>query len=98
MAIMGRRGATLWPGWKVVETRDFRLIKGVEMKDASRTLQVVIQPPPYGSSEGFEVTATIRSDSAAAAALRPLPRRASGSSSRCRASSHAARRAHERDS
>jgi acyl transferase domain-containing protein/NAD(P)H-dependent flavin oxidoreductase YrpB (nitropropane dioxygenase family)/NADP-dependent 3-hydroxy acid dehydrogenase YdfG len=62
MAIMGDAARTLWPGWKVVETRDFRLIKGVEMKDAERTLQVVIQPPPYGSSEGFEVTATIRSD------------------------------------
>jgi len=62
MAIMGDAARTLWPGWKVVETRDFRLIKGVEMKEAARTLQVVIQPPPYGSSEGFEVTATIRSE------------------------------------
>lgn len=62
MAIMGDAARTLWPGWKVVETRDFRLIKGVEMNEAARTLQVVIQPPPYGSSEGFEVTATIRSE------------------------------------
>jgi len=62
MAIMGDAARTLWPGWKVVEARDFRLIKGVEMKDASRTLQVLIQPPPYGSSEGFEVTASIRSE------------------------------------
>jgi len=62
MAMMGDAARTLWPGWKVVETRDFRLIKGVEMKDAARTVQVAIQPPPYGSSEGFEVTATIRSE------------------------------------
>jgi acyl transferase domain-containing protein/NAD(P)H-dependent flavin oxidoreductase YrpB (nitropropane dioxygenase family)/NADP-dependent 3-hydroxy acid dehydrogenase YdfG len=62
MAIMGDAARALWPGWKVVETRDFRLIKGVEMKDPTRTLQVMIQPPPYGSSEGFEVTAALRSD------------------------------------
>ena len=69
MAIMGDAARTLWPGWKVVETRDFRLIKGVEMKEAARTLQVVIQPPPYGSSEGFEVTATIRSEPGAGRSL-----------------------------
>ena len=62
MAMMGDAVRTLWPGWKVVETRDFRLIKGVDMKDADRTLHVVIQPPPYGCSEGFDVAATIRSD------------------------------------
>ena len=69
MAIMGDAARTLWPGWKVVETRDFRLIKGVEMKDVARTLQVVIQPPPYGSSEGFDVTATIRSELGAGRSL-----------------------------
>ncbi len=62
MELMAESARSLWPGWKVVEMRDFRLIKGVEMKDGSRLLQVLIQPPPYGSSEGFEVTATIRSD------------------------------------
>jgi len=62
LSIMGDAARTLWPGWKVLECRDFRLIKGVEMKEASRTLQVLIQPPPYGSSEGFEVVTTIRSD------------------------------------
>ena len=62
MTIMGDAARTLWPGWKVVETRDFRLIKGVEMKAAERVLEVVVQPPPYGSSEGFEVTAIIRSE------------------------------------
>jgi len=69
MAIMGDAARTLWPGWKVVEARDFQLIKGVEMKDPSRTLQVLIQPPPYGSSEGFEVTATIRTDLGAGRAI-----------------------------
>ncbi len=62
MEMMADAARSLWPGWKVVETRDFRLVKGVEMKDAVRVLQVAIQPPPYGSSEGFEVAAAIRSD------------------------------------
>ena len=39
------------------------------MKEAARTLQVVIQPPPYGSSEGFEVSAAIRSDLGAGRSL-----------------------------
>jgi hypothetical protein len=69
MAIIGDAARTLWPGWKVVETRDFRLIKGIEMKEVTRTLQVVIQRPPYGSSEGFEVTAMIRSDLGAGRSL-----------------------------
>ena len=69
MALMGDAARSLWPGWKVVEVRDFRLVKGVEMKEAARTLQVVIQPPPYGSSEGFEVTATIRSEPGAGRSL-----------------------------
>ena len=66
MALMGDAARTLWPGWKVVETRDFRLIKGVEMKEAARALQVVIQPPPYGSSEGFEVNGDASAPSSAA--------------------------------
>ena len=69
MAIMGDAARALWPGWKIVQTRDFRLIKGVEMKDVARTLEVLIQPPPYGSGEGFEVTATIRSDLGAGRSL-----------------------------
>lgn len=60
--LVGDAIRSLWPGWKVVETRDFRLIKGVELKDGPRTLQVAIQPPTYGSSEGFEVGAAVRSD------------------------------------
>ena len=34
LEIMADAARSLWPGWKVVETRDFRLIKGVEMKEA----------------------------------------------------------------
>jgi hypothetical protein len=30
-------------------------MKGVEVDRRRRDLQVVVSPPPYGSSEGFEV-------------------------------------------
>ena len=62
MELMADAARSLWPSWKVVETREFRLTKGVEMKEPTRTLQVVITPPPYGSSEGFEVTAALQSE------------------------------------
>ncbi|HRI17212.1 MAG TPA: SDR family NAD(P)-dependent oxidoreductase, partial [Burkholderiaceae bacterium] len=62
LEIVAESAAALWPGWKVVEVRDFKLMKGVELKTPRRDLQVVISPPPYGSSEGFEVNVTLQSD------------------------------------
>jgi acyl transferase domain-containing protein/NADP-dependent 3-hydroxy acid dehydrogenase YdfG len=47
--------ALLWPGWQVVEVRDWRLKKGVEVKVAALPLLLVVSPPPYGDSAGFEV-------------------------------------------
>ena len=61
MALMAEAASTLWPGWTVVDVHDFRLVKGVELKEGARTLELVVQPPPYGSSEGFEVVTVIRS-------------------------------------
>jgi acyl transferase domain-containing protein/NAD(P)H-dependent flavin oxidoreductase YrpB (nitropropane dioxygenase family)/NADP-dependent 3-hydroxy acid dehydrogenase YdfG len=69
MALMADAARTLWPSWKVVEAREFRLTKGVEMKEPARTLQVVITPPPYGSSDGFEVAAALQSELANGRAL-----------------------------
>ncbi|MFO1270172.1 MAG: SDR family NAD(P)-dependent oxidoreductase [Rubrivivax sp.] len=62
LEIVAESAATLWPGWKVVELRDFRLMKGVELKEPLRRLQVTISPPPYGSSEGFEVNASLQGE------------------------------------
>ncbi len=62
LEIVAEAAATLWPGWKVVEIRDFKLMKGVELKEPTRRLQVVISPPPYGSSEGFEVNASLQGE------------------------------------
>jgi NAD(P)-dependent dehydrogenase (short-subunit alcohol dehydrogenase family) len=62
MELMADLARALWPGWKVVEVAEFRLNKGIEMKTPARKLQVVIAPPPYGSSDGFEVAAVIQSE------------------------------------
>jgi acyl transferase domain-containing protein len=69
MALIADAARALWPSWKVVEAREFRLTKGVEMKEPVRTLQVVITPPPYGSSDGFEVAAALQSELANGRAL-----------------------------
>ncbi len=62
MEMISQAARALWKGWKVVEVRDFRLMKGVEFKEPIRHLSVIISPPPYGSSEGFEVNAVLQSE------------------------------------
>jgi len=62
LELMAEAARTLWPGWSVVEVREHKLLKGVDMDRAGRDLQVFISPPPYGSSEGFEVSAALQSD------------------------------------
>jgi len=52
----------LWNGWKVVEIQNFCLLKGIELKDDERNFSIVINPPPYGSSAGFEVNAIMQSE------------------------------------
>jgi NAD(P)-dependent dehydrogenase (short-subunit alcohol dehydrogenase family) len=67
LELMAEAAKTLWPGWRVVEVREHKLLKGVELKgmdarESARNLQVRIAPPPYGSSEGFEVAASLESE------------------------------------
>lgn len=62
LELMAEAARALWPGWCVVEVREHKLLKGVDLKDAARDLQVFLSPPPYGSSEGFDVSATLQSD------------------------------------
>lgn len=52
----------LWNGWKVVEIQNFCLLKGIELKEDERNFSIVINPPPYGSSAGFEVNAILQSE------------------------------------
>ena len=62
LEIMAEAARALWPGWRVVEVREHKLMKGVEVDSAGRDMQVFLSPPPYGSSEGFEVSAALQSD------------------------------------
>jgi NAD(P)-dependent dehydrogenase (short-subunit alcohol dehydrogenase family) len=61
--LFAEAGAALWPGWKVVEVRDCRVLKGVDLEQPERVLQLEVSLPTYGSSEGFEVDAVLRSTS-----------------------------------
>jgi acyl transferase domain-containing protein len=61
LEMMAEAAQALWPGWRVVEVREHRLMKGVEVDAGGRDLQVFLSPPPYGSSEGFEVSAALQS-------------------------------------
>ncbi len=60
LELMAEAARALWPRWCVVEVREHKLMKGVELT-ASRDLQIVVSPPPYGSSEGFEVNVQLQS-------------------------------------
>jgi hypothetical protein len=67
LELMAEAAKIMWPGWRVVEVREHKLLKGVELKgmdaaSTARNLQVRIAPPPYGSSEGFEVAASLESE------------------------------------
>ena len=62
LEMLAEAGRLLWPGWLVAEVREHKLMKGVEMNSKARQLRVLIHPPPYGSSEGFEVTAQLQSE------------------------------------
>lgn len=59
--VFAEAAALLWPDWRVVELRNCRLLKGVEVKGAQRRLQIAVSPAPYGSSEGFEAELTLQS-------------------------------------
>lgn len=62
LEMLAEAGRMLWPGWQVAEVREHKLMKGVEMVSKPRQLRILIHPPPYGSSEGFEVTAQLQSE------------------------------------
>lgn len=62
LEIMSEAASQLWPGWTVVEVSDCRLLKGIELKSPDQKFNLTINPPTYGSSEGFEVNVAIQSD------------------------------------
>jgi hypothetical protein len=62
LEMLAQAGRVLWPGWRLAEVREHKVMKGVEMESQPRRLRILVQPPPYGSSEGFEVTAQLQSE------------------------------------
>jgi len=62
LEIMSEAASQFWPGWTVVEVSDCRLLKGIELKSPGQKFNLTINPPTYGSSEGFEVNVAIQSD------------------------------------
>ena len=69
LELMAEAAHALWPGWRVVEVREHKMLRGVELDRSGRDLQVFLSPPPYGSSEGFDVSAALQSDLGAGRAL-----------------------------
>ncbi len=61
LEIMAEAAGFLWPGWKVCEVRDCRLLKGIEVKEDNQTLNIVIETTEQASRESIEVNASIES-------------------------------------
>ena len=61
LEMMAEACQALWPGWRVTEVREHKLLKGIDLVGA-RDLTVLVSPPPYGSSEGFEVNVMLQSE------------------------------------
>jgi hypothetical protein len=62
LEMMAETASGLWPGWQVVEVRDCRLLKGLQVNSADPKIRIIINPLPYGSSDGFEVSASLQSE------------------------------------
>lgn len=62
LEMMSEAVASVWPEWTVVEVRDLRLLKGVLLNALNKPLTIQLNPPPYGSSEGFEINVVIFSE------------------------------------
>lgn len=69
LELMAEGVRALWPQWQVVEVRELKLLKGVDMDRGGRDLQLFVSPPPYGSAEGFDVSVALQSDLGAGRAL-----------------------------
>jgi len=61
LEIMSEAARHLWPGQVLIEIRDFRLLKGIELKGKELELHVPVSPGENGVGGAFEVNAAIRS-------------------------------------
>ncbi len=67
LELMAEAAGTVWPRWCVAEVRELRVLREVEFTDGACDVQVHLTPPPYGSSQGFEVSASLKIESGAGA-------------------------------
>jgi len=63
LELMAEAARGIWPKWRVVEVRELRVPGPVELPSGACDLRIHLSPPPYGSSEGFDVSASIKIDS-----------------------------------
>jgi hypothetical protein len=57
LELIAEAAHTLWPRWCVAEIRELRVLGKMPLVDGASEVRVQLNPPPYGSSEGFEVSA-----------------------------------------
>jgi acyl transferase domain-containing protein/NAD(P)H-dependent flavin oxidoreductase YrpB (nitropropane dioxygenase family)/NAD(P)-dependent dehydrogenase (short-subunit alcohol dehydrogenase family) len=62
LEMMAEAARSSWPGWCVTEIHEFRVLNSLKVGNSARDLQVHLSPPPYGSSEGFDVSITLKTD------------------------------------
>jgi acyl transferase domain-containing protein/NAD(P)H-dependent flavin oxidoreductase YrpB (nitropropane dioxygenase family) len=62
LELMAEAARGVWPKWRVVEVRELRVPEPVELPNGACDLRIHLSPPPYGSSEGFDVSASIKID------------------------------------
>lgn len=63
LEIIAEAATLMWPGWMVAEVAELRLLKGVQLSEPTQALSLLINPPTYASSEGFDASISIRSGS-----------------------------------
>jgi NAD(P)-dependent dehydrogenase (short-subunit alcohol dehydrogenase family) len=63
LELLAEAARSVWPRWCMAEVREFRLLQPIDLREGICDLQIHLSPPPYGSSEGFEVSASIEAES-----------------------------------
>ena len=63
--LMAEAARALWPRWCVAAVHELRVVKNIEFAVGACDVQVHVSPPPYGSSEGFEVRVALKLDAGA---------------------------------
>lgn len=62
LELMAEAARAIWPRWCVVSVQGLRARRSIALAHGACDMQVHVSPPPYGSSEGFEVNVSISID------------------------------------